>query len=283
MTLRNFHSQTFEEQRPEIPPVFASLEEAHESYQYHVNRYALLGYEIRQRPIPLAPERVSEPRKYLEIFRQWHHGVQAFLQRSGYSLSLTAQQAVRILQLNLHMMALNIDVTTNDQLHLQVWDNSIPQIQQLNPLAWDNYTSRFQQITALARKIIEHSIALDAPQRLRNFALDTNIVATLYFVVSLCRDPLVRREAVSLLYELPLQEGLWDSAATARICEKLVNIEEEGLGEVTCCEDVPEWARVRSVQMGFDMEGRAGKISYRRHNGVLGLDEADYEELLEWK
>ena len=63
-----------------------------------------------------------------------------------------------------------------------------------------------------------------------------------------------------------------------RVCEKLIEVEEEGLGLVRSCEDVPKWARVRQLSLGFDEEGRLCKVVYWRWNGPGDQDEKDDEK-----
>lgn len=225
------------------------------------------------------------PRVYLDIFNQWDLSLKSFLRNASDSLSPTAQQAARVLQLNQQMLALQIDISTQkDRIWQLMRENRMFLFQEHSPLEWDAHTPRFQQITAMARNVVEHAVRLDAARRdhFRKFALDTNIIATLYFIATSCRDPIVRREAVALLYESPCEEGLWHSAITARVCEKLVDIEEEGLGEVRRCDDIPEWRRVDGITISFNVEGRVGKISYRRRKMPGELEGGDCEEPFQW-
>lgn len=280
MMLQNFHTQETEGFCPDIPPSFGSIEEAHDSFQYHTNQSIQIYYEIQGCQIA---QSLTQTRMYLEIFHQWHLSLQAFLRITSDSLSLIDKQAARVLQLNVQYLMLCLDIgMQGDRPQELVEKNNVRQFQQLSPLPWDSFTPRFKQITAFARIIVEHSIELDVSQNSHKFSSDENIVMTLYRIASQCRDPIVRREAVTLLYQLPHQGGLWDSIATARVCEKLVSIEEEGLGKVACCEDVPEWARVRHVKVSVDMDGCIGKIGYRRQRSQMDLGSADLEESFQW-
>lgn len=234
------------------------------------------------------------------MFNRWHLALQSFLDNAGESLSPTNQQAARVLQLNLFVLALEVDVTANEDLpHPFLSEYSAPWLLQLpyrlredpnkfetscfelSPLARDMHTPRFQQIIALVRDAVKHAVVYDAPVHFRQFWLDTTIVAPLYFVAYICRDPKVRREAVSSLYRLPHQEGSWDSLITARSCEKLMEIDKEGLGEVLRAEDIPEWARIREVKASTDAEGRLDKISYRRFGKPWEPEGSDHEKWLQ--
>ena len=56
-----------------------------------------------------------------------------------------------------------------------------------------------------------------------------------------CRDPAVRRQALSLLsrLSLPRQEGTWNANDASRVGQWVIDVEEEGLGAVESAEDVP--------------------------------------------
>ncbi len=51
-----------------------------------------------------------------------------------------------------------------------------------------------------------------------------------YSTVTRCRHPLVRRKALALLQRSNRQEGVWHSIGCAAVGERLIKIEEEGLG-----------------------------------------------------
>ncbi|KAL9626037.1 MAG: hypothetical protein Q9164_007958 [Protoblastenia rupestris] len=76
------------------------------------------------------------------------------------------------------------------------------------------------------------------------------IIAPLYFTVSSCRDPILRRRAVRLLENLPRQEGTWNAVTAAQVGAWVIAVEEEGLGEVTSADNVPTSSRVQR----FDAE-----------------------------
>ena len=270
MALQNFGCPELQGSNPEIPATFTSLEEAYDFYQYYTNQSLHLWYDIKQRP---APERVTEPRIFLDIFRKWQISMQSFLQRNNGTLDPSAQQAARILQLNLQMLELSIDNFTQEHgPRLPVWDQGAFQYQMTGPLAWDRSTAELKHILILARDVVEYSLKIETSQRFRSFALDTNIVETLFAIAHLSRDPFIRREAVALLRLSPRQEGLWDGVVVAQVCEKLIEIEEEGLGVVRSCDDVPKCARVSQLKMNFDEEGRPRKIIYRRSKGPSDLE-----------
>jgi hypothetical protein len=75
------------------------------------------------------------------------------------------------------------------------------------------------------------------------FVFDSQVILPLEIVARKCRDPVIRREAIELMFSIHRREGFMDSTVMAKTCSWLVSIEEEGmLGN-----RIPEEARARSV------------------------------------
>ncbi|RDL42034.1 uncharacterized protein BP5553_02013 [Venustampulla echinocandica] len=65
--------------------------------------------------------------------------------------------------------------------------------------------------------------------RMPRFSFDVGIVPPLHFTATKCRDPIIRREAVDLLFSYPRHEGIWDGILSARLGRWIIACEEEGL------------------------------------------------------
>ena len=113
------------------------------------------------------------------------------------------------------------------------------------------------------------------------FSLDTTIILPLYFVAAKCRHPSLRRKSVLLLKSASRQEGILNSSLTGRIAERLIEIEEEGLGEISCADNVPNWARLSTVDVKFEPEGRRAFLEYIRCK-TEGGKRNTVQEWLEW-
>jgi hypothetical protein len=61
-----------------------------------------------------------------------------------------------------------------------------------------------------------------------------------------CRDQQIRRRAIALMLVCPVREGAWDGAMLAKVDEKLIRLEEEGVEEGKI---IPEekWWRVMKI------------------------------------
>jgi hypothetical protein len=102
---------------------------------------------------------------------------------------------------------------------------------------WDELMSNWTEIIELAEEFVNCSMredrsvwrSLGERQKQVIFDLDTGLIVPLYFVAGKCRDSRIRRKAIQLLRASERQEGVSNSLMTAKVAERLVEIEEEGL------------------------------------------------------
>lgn len=141
---------------------------------------------------------------------------------------------------------------------------------------WDEFRPLYEKIVDLAEEIIGPSAGIP------RFTLDMGLIGPLYEVIARCRDPFIRRRALLLLKSAHMQEGVWNSTLTATVAERVVQIEEEGLGEVKCCADIPDWARISDVSPVFDPVARKAILSYMRKGSGHSLVRQPVEEVIEW-
>ena len=95
-------------------------------------------------------------------------------------------------------------------------------------MVYDSYLPDFQYIVQTCATLI----AAQAPaQRPRNprFSFEVGIIPPLHVTATKCRDPILRRKAIDLMFSSPRQEGMWDSVLVGRIAKWLINCEEDGL------------------------------------------------------
>ena len=88
-----------------------------------------------------------------------------------------------------------------------------------------------------------------------------------FLVAIRCRDPFIRRRAITLLLRERRREGVWDSFAAARVAAEIVNLEEGLTGDLNLQEvesgvtqpfQIPRENRMRMVMPSIRME--EGKI-----------------------
>ena len=279
MLLRKHPRETEKGFCPEIPAAFSSLVQARNSLDYHWNtRMEFLndlesdtGSVVVEGQRPLDAHGTIEAARELmfNVVDRWLIAYRAFLQKHGRSLNGREMQAARTLEIShsLAMIFLTISTTYSNN----------------DMTTWDWFTEDFEHIVGLATLILKSP---NGDKFTKNqgpdFTLDMSIVAPLFVVASKCRHPIIRRKAVALLYATPRQEGIWDSVLTARVAERLIGIEEAGLGNVDRCEDVPDWARISEVEVKFDLQERLGTVKYSRQRSKLDKVRDTVVESVRW-
>lgn len=120
------------------------------------------------------------------------------------------------------------------------------------------------------------------------FQLDMAVIHPLYLTATKCRCPVTRRRAIQALYTGPDFEGAWEGIVNARIGERVMQLEEEGIsfnleelqdGDLLA---IPENARIHSVDICTEpAQCRATVYFGRRPNGP-GTEWDDLEEKMTW-
>ena len=270
---------------PHIPACFTSLEEAQNSLYYQHNRCLNVAYDVYNTAShadqigPLTEcaclDSYCQNRSaFRGISRKWNAAFEAFLVRADSTMDSKALQGAAVLKINHRISALHIVSHGQDPVQ--------------SSRCWDPHRRECEVIVDLASSIIQaQSHKSNDGSEKPLFSMDQNIVTPLFSIAHGCRDPIIRRRAIALLYSAPRQEGLWHSIITARVAEKIMMMEEAGLGEVKSSADVPDENRIFEIDMQFDLQGRKGllKGSRRQLTGKQHMAEPVvdvFEELIEW-
>lgn len=262
-----------------VPAAFVSLEQARNSLDYHWNSCTefLNGIENAQNGEGIVSKgsldvvKIIETarRDTLDTFERWRVAFQAFLQNTERLLDSRGLQAARCLEISHSIGIIFLHISTVIVAH----DETV----------WDMFTKRFEHIVSMAASVVESSIRNKSTQKQSpDFSMDMHTVGPLYAVAHRCRHPIIRRKAVSLLYAAPRQEGVWDSVLTARVAERVIGIEESGLGIITRCEDVPDWARISDVDVKFEAQECQGTIRYSRQRSPLEKVRDTVMDVIRW-
>ncbi len=233
---------------PDVPGVFSSLDEARNNLDYYWNRseQAFMDPTYNQSSPMIGP--LLERQRLSNAVARWDSAFKAFLRNVGKPLDSRSLQAARTVEISHTFLTMFLELEWFD-----LGDQTM----------WDEYCPQFERVLELAALVVESYTEPSNNQGPR-YCMDMNIVAPLFAVAHRCRHPVIRRKAVALLYAPSRQEGIWESRMTARAAERLIEMEEAGLGNITCCEDIPKWNRVTEVIVQFDSEGRLCALNYRR-------------------
>ncbi|PVH73911.1 hypothetical protein DL98DRAFT_519626 [Cadophora sp. DSE1049] len=118
----------------------------------------------------------------------------------------------------------------------------------------DVYLPECTTLVGLLEDVLEQDPNLRPGQA--TFVFGNHCVLALFVVALRCRDPTVRRRAISLLVKHPRREGLWDSLMAARVASWVMVEEEKGM----VCGFVPEAARLRIVKNDFILSERKALV-----------------------
>ncbi|KAL9016676.1 MAG: hypothetical protein Q9185_006003 [Variospora sp. 1 TL-2023] len=261
-----------------IPPQFHSLAEARNSLDYQKNLCVRQLFKFERAEIF---ERGNESQEHRDVYNRyrrhhkkqiehWTSAFQAFLDANVDKMDGKARQGALVLKMSARLAAVNFGIDAYDYLHLQT--------------SWDDQLAVHEELIDMATVILD---AQDAPPgkgyRVKPiFQMDHILIGNLFGIVHRCRDPYLRRRAIALLYKVPRQEGIWNSELTARCAERIMQIEEDGLGVVTCAKDIPDWARISSVDVMFDPPHRRGCIKFSRQRSFHSTVREPVTDFLEW-
>ena len=246
---------------PHIPVCFTSLEEAQNSFYYHQNRSIEAAHDFDHYLVTNPRSRLVEDavrehhtqgrNAYRDISRKWSSAFEAFLLKAAAKMDSRALQGAAVLRINQRTTFLHIEYHGQERFE--------------SSHCWDSLRLECEEIVDLATLVIKlHDDKSRDPSEKPMFFMDMNIVHPLFSIAHRCRDPIIRRRAIALLYSAPRQEGLWHSFLSARVAEKIMETEEAGLGEVKSSADVPEENRITEIDVCFDLQGRKGHLKCSR-------------------
>jgi len=254
-----------------MPACFSSFEEARNVLDY-IWTASVRVFESIPEPEQELDGRLSQDlRASLDMIRscsglllqEWAKAFEAFIRQST-QLDVTAQQAI-------HTLKIHYILTT---ILLSLHHNIAP----ADETAWDSYFVEFEAIISHAAAVVD----LDRKRRRQAFSLDTEIILPLYLVASKCRQPNIRRKAVSILKSSSKQEGLLHGGITARVAQRIIDIEEGCLETVFSCEDIPNCARISDVEIRFDPEENRAFLRYLRWKSAKSTKRDTVDECLHW-
>jgi uncharacterized coiled-coil protein SlyX len=116
-------------------------------------------------------------------------------------------------------------------------------------MGFDNFLPQFRQCVALARDVATAHERYSGSLK-PTFTPEVGILPVLYIIGVKCRDPIVRREALDILRRQPMQEAVWDSISTARVVERVIELEERGPQKeetIQSMEQIPVWKRIEAM------------------------------------
>ncbi|KAI4848600.1 hypothetical protein E4T44_03840 [Aureobasidium sp. EXF-8845] len=111
---------------------------------------------------------------------------------------------------------------------------------ELEESGFDAYLPNFASIVKWSRALIvptpesqepclHTNLAALSVTNVPRFSLNMGYIPLLYLVAIKCREPITRREAISILEETNGREGLWDARLHARVARRWMEVEESSV------------------------------------------------------
>jgi hypothetical protein len=146
-------------------------------------------------------------------------------------------------------------------------------------MIYDDYRQDFEFIVSQCTKLLDIDTKDGAMSR-QLFSLHLGYIPPLFFAATRCRDPSIRRQAITVLHASRRRERVWDSCAAARVAERVMAIEERGLS-VSGCRAVLRSNRIMLVNQTFNTGTCITHVQFKRApwNDAAALE----EEMIYWR
>ena len=227
-----------------IPGVFKTLKEARDcldncmSFELQASVAACFDCQGSEKePGAGVPQDASNKDK----ISQWSAAFDAFVRKAGPSRKHEELQGAMLLEIQYKCAKILLSV-------------GMPPRETL----FDRLTTLFESVISLATSVIDRTDSRGAPGRTGHFSFETSLVPPLYFTATRCRNPWIRRQALSLLSSTSRQECLWNSEMLSKIAERLILIEENRyqIGQVTRSETISVTSRLSVLNATIYSEKR---------------------------
>lgn len=222
----------------ERPLTFDNIAQAREVMANLMQRSILLSATIRMSgensPESRLLKHEEEQRTLLRETEMWYMAFTEMMKKPAKDVGILDPRAPWILQIEYHTG--------------MVW---IPCISSREQLAYDNYLSHFEAVFHAAEQVVRLSEETNPEHPgSKSFCLDTELLPMLYWTVTKCRFPLLRRKAISTLSRYSKQEGIWDAQLYCRILQRVMEIEEAPVASLPVDKRIPAEAhRLHDVRV----------------------------------
>lgn len=247
-----------------IPDMFASAEEARNSMDYLWSSTTTWFQQLV--PSRESVEQIRLTKKTLSArFRRWTKAVDGLLAHRSESIPPKTMKGITCLRITQRLAEISLELSVSVNPFLET--------------VWDGFLDDHKDIVRLAQSVLGPPPDVPESAKMRcEFSLDMNLVAPLYAVAVRCREPDTRRQAISLLHQVPRVEGIWSSLIAARVAERMMTLEEAGLEQIRHSSDVPAEARIAVRTSTLDASEKSLTVYYARQ----GFPDECVSEVFPW-
>ncbi|KAF4225508.1 hypothetical protein CNMCM6457_008135 [Aspergillus fumigatiaffinis] len=170
-----------------------------------------------------SPWQVSRQQALLQGLAAWLSAFESLMKRCGRRLKKTDPRGPVLLRIHHRTNQILVTVALSR-----------------DELIYDQLDDDFRAILAYVEELTELNALLDKDAVLSVFSLETGLISSLGYTASKCRNPVLRRKAISLLYRCPQKEGLWSMQQYAILARIIVQIEEAEVAHLPLEQRIPE-------------------------------------------
>lgn len=207
--------------------VFDHICQARECLTGLVNRALLfirqIGYSQRTLSGAEHQQKLLGHQRLLQEFCSWNAAFELMKTKSAKRVGISDARAPLVLWIEFHSV--------------QIWLKGCVSPAQSY---YDRFFTEFDLIVSSAEKVIELGAGPDLTDFPSRFALDAEVVPSMYWTASRCRDPMIRRRAIEAMRNYPTREGMWDKRRYVEAATKIVEFEEAQYSSLAVAERIPE-------------------------------------------
>ncbi|RDW74762.1 hypothetical protein BP6252_05904 [Coleophoma cylindrospora] len=234
---RFFSTETTEE----VPPVFWSIEEAKNVFEY--GRALLLSNLSSVLPFNSVDScTAAEPdtRHFETMMSRYSFMLQAYVR--SRSLYFTREEDIAICVLRLNMLSSYLSI---------YMEHSPPH----KKASWNDFMPHIMEMIELGEKVFSYISTGTNQGSATCFCLDMGTVFPLYTLGIQCGDPTIRRKVIVLLRSSLRQDAFWNSFLVAEAIERIMKTEESVSSGTECLDDSHQVIPLGTEPLKLDGKG----------------------------
>ena len=241
--------------------------------------------------VPATFFNIKEARQYLDTLSSAVFRFRGCLLETAKSSITDPIVDVATAILSQHAIARSLDLSSFPVLleiqHFYV-SFLISNCQSTKEMSCDSFNDDFKKILALSTSYLKDKPleSSTAEPLHRTFTLESGVLPSLYLISTKCRDPILRRQAISMVYRATCQEGMWEGSIIARYVEQIADFEEAAAnycGELSKSDDIPELARFSDVILALSEDPSYGRLICARYRHEIDGKLHVWEEIFPLK
>jgi hypothetical protein len=205
----------------------------------------------RKYKFEISPEDEAEHMQIKAVLDSCNFGFQNFMWQNHSSIDAKEREALKLARIHFGVC--------------WIWIRTTLAIEES---AYDPYVAEFTEIVDLCETLVSCSPP---------FSFNVGYIAPLYFVACKCRDRILRRRAVDLLYQAaPRREMLYTAEQAYKVAVRIIQLEEAGMDPTSTMRLPEDCSRIHFAEISQVDPSRPGPgkpknvVFFSKPDGVTG-------------